>query len=226
MGKEEAVSGVVCYVTDRRSLGEADPVRALLEKMRGAAAAGADWIQIREKDLSGAEALDLARQAAAMDGVRVIVNDRVDVAIAAGAAGVHLGHESMRAEDVVRWCRAGNAPRGFVTGVSCHGLEDVRAAASAGADYVIFGPVFDTPSKRSFGSPQGLKALGEICRGAQIPVIAIGGVNEENAGQCARAGAAGIAAIRLFQERSDPEALSDAVRRIHSEMRSARAAES
>ena len=116
-----------------------------------------------------------------------------------------LGRESLGARDVVRWCRAGNAAADFLVGVSCHSLEEAREAESAGAAYIFFGPVFDTPSKRGMGEPQGVARLGEICRGVAIPVLAIGGVSEKNAGECIRAGAAGIAAIRMFQDARIPQ---------------------
>lgn len=174
-----------------------------------------DWVQIREKDLQARELLELARQAVAGTTARVLINDRLDVALAAGAAGVHLGHESATARVVVRWSRAGNAPAEFLVGVSCHNLEEAREAESAGANYIFFGPVFDTPSKRSFGPPQGITRLNKVCRVVRIPVIAIGGVNEENATECAHAGASGIAAIRLFQEAADAAALRDTVARLH-----------
>jgi thiamine-phosphate pyrophosphorylase len=207
---------IVCYVTDRKSLGESEGGTGVVGRIRAAIAAGVDWVQLREKDLSGRELLGLAREAvAAGGGARVIVNDRLDVALAAGSAGVHLGRESLGARDVVTWCRGGHAPAEFLVGVSCHSLKDVREAESAGAAYIFFGPVFDTPSKRGMGQPQGVARLAEICRGVAIPVLAIGGVSEENAGECFRAGAAGIAAIRMFQEAKDAEALKEVVRRLH-----------
>jgi thiamine-phosphate pyrophosphorylase len=206
---------IICYVTDRKSLAEGDGGTGVLGRIR---AAGVDWVQIREKDLSGRELLALALEAVSLGGVtRVIVNDRVDVALAAGASGVHLGRESLGARDVVRWCRSGNAPVHFMVGVSCHSLEDAREAESAGAAYIFFGPVFDTPSKRGMGEPQGVARLGEICRGVAIPVLAIGGVSEENAAECIRAGAAGIAAIRMFQDARDSAALKDVVERLRAE---------
>lgn len=206
---------VVCYVTDRKALGPEEPLRSVVEKIRLAAAADADWVQIREKDLSARELLQLAREAVQNTRARILVNDRLDVAHAAGAAGVHLGRTSLPVADVVRWCRAGNAPQGFLIGVSCHSLEEVREAEMAGADYSFFGPVFDTPSKRPFGAPQGIAHLGEVCRAASIPVIAIGGVDEENAVSCVRAGAAGVAAIRMFQESRDEKKLRGWISRIH-----------
>jgi len=180
-------------------------------------------VQIREKDLPARNLLALAREAVAA-GARqsgasgealVLVNDRLDVALAAGAAGVHLGGESLPVREVVRWCRRGNAPSNFRIGVSCHSLEETREAESAGADYVFFGPVYDTPSKRQFGAAQGIPRLAEVCRAVRIPVVAIGGVNEENAAECLRAGAAGIAAIRLFQEAKDAPGLKETVARLH-----------
>ncbi|MGA2509854.1 MAG: thiamine phosphate synthase [Candidatus Acidiferrales bacterium] len=201
---------IVCYVTDRKSGNVPTQIRA-------AAAAGVDWVQIREKDMCARDLLALARGAIEATGgeARIIVNDRLDVALAAGAAGVHLGGESVPVREVVRWCRSGNAPAGFLVGVSCHDLDQARDAESAGASYVFFGPVFDSPAKRAFGPPQGVARLAEACRAVRIPVIAIGGVNEENGADCIRAGAAGIAAIRLFQEPREPAALKEAVARMH-----------
>jgi thiamine-phosphate pyrophosphorylase len=207
---------LVCYVTDRNSLGDGDGGEGVLGKMRAAAVAGADWVQMREKDLCGRELLELAREAVAGQGLaRVIVNDRLDVALAAGAAGVHLGRESLGARDVVRWCRAGNAEADFLVGVSCHSLEEAREAEGAGASYIFFGPVFDTPSKRGMGEAQGVAHLAEICGSVAIPVLAIGGVNEQNAGECIRTGAAGVAAIRMFQEARDGAAMKDVIGRLH-----------
>ncbi len=173
--------------------------------IRGAVGAGVDWIQIREKNLSARELLRLTRaaMAAAGSGPRILVNDRLDAALAAGAAGVHLGSESVPVSDVVRWCRNGRAPHGFLIGRSCHHLGEAVDAERAGADYVFFGPVFATPSKLEYGPPQGLARLEEVCRAVHVPVLAIGGITEENAAECLRAGAAGIAAIRLFQQGGD-----------------------
>jgi thiamine-phosphate pyrophosphorylase len=203
-------------VTDRKSLAVGDDGAGVLGKIRAATAAGVDWVQIREKDSSGRDLLALARGAVAGRGLaQVIVNDRLDVALAAGAAGVHLGRESLSAPNVVRWCREGNASAEFAVGVSCHSLEEAHEAESAGAAYIFFGPVFDTPSKRELGEPQGVARLGEICGSVTIPVVAIGGVSEENAGDCIRAGAAGIAAIRMFQEARDGAAMKDVIERLH-----------
>jgi len=186
----------------------------LLAVIRRAAAAGVDWIQIREKDLPTRPLHELtcaavAAAASPRPGVtRVLVNDRLDVALAVGAAGVHLGRESLPVADVARWRSAGKAPEGFLVGASCHSLTQAQESERDGADYVFFGPVFATPSKAAYGPPQGLERLAEVCRLARIPILAIGGITVENAGQCLDSGAAGIAAIRLFQEAADLEAIA------------------
>lgn len=182
--------------------------------------AGADWVQIREKNIAVKRLLALTRDAVRLadeiaPAARILVNDRLDVAIAAKASAVHLGGESISVDDVIRWRRAGNAAAKFFIGVSCHSLEEVRRAESAGVDYVFFGPIFDTPSKRSFGTPQGLALLGEICRAVRIPVVAIGGITGESAADCVRAGAKGIAAIRLFQDATDIGAVRDVISQLH-----------
>jgi len=212
---------ILCYVTDRKSLPVDDPITSLSHCIERAIHAGITWIQIREKDFPtrelltlSAEVIAVARKSAQETRTRIILNDRLDVALAAAAGGVHLGHASAPARDVISWCRAGNAPKNFTIGVSCHSLDDVRNAENSGADYVFFGPVFDTPSKRALGTPQGIEQLTAICAVAKIPVIAIGGVDESNAGECLRAGAAGIAAIRFFQGVTDGEILKSKVQKL------------
>jgi thiamine-phosphate pyrophosphorylase len=199
---------VLCYVTDRHLISASASIDELLKSIEHAAGAGVDWIQIREKDLSARElarltrrAITTAERAAARKGQAplVIVNDRLDVALAAGAAGVHLSAASIPAADAVKWARAGNAPADFRAGVSCHSRDEAIAAEKAGASYVFFGPIYETPSKLRFGTPQGTAKLAEVCRSVSVPVLAIGGVNEGNAAACIRAGATGVAAIRMFQ---------------------------
>jgi len=191
-----------------------DPSHALLETIRKAAAAGVNWIQIREKDLGTLALAELARLAGAATretGARILVNDRLDVALAAGAAGVHLGEMSLPVETVAEWRRSAGRLE-FRIGVSCHSVEAAREADVAGADYIFFGPVFATPSKAEFGAPQGIGRLREVCRAVRIPVLAIGGVTVENAHSCFAAGAAGVAAIRLFQESEDVSAVVSRLR--------------
>jgi len=202
---------LLCYVTDRRSLAGAPDLagKVLLQKIEQAAKAGVDWIQIREKDLCGQELVKLAEQTILRAGSSssVLVNDRVDVACAAGAAGVHLGENSLPPSEVRKLVNRGGARANFLVGVSAHSLEGALQAEQAGADYVIFGPVYTTPSKAGFGEPQGVQRLKEVCNRLTIPVLAIGGITQENAGECVVAGAAGIAAIRLFQDTEDLEAV-------------------
>ena len=218
---------ILCYVTDRRTLAasEGGANAELSRKIFEAIAAGVDWVQIREKDMAAGELLTLAQGAVrAGDGERVprarkkiIVNDRLDVAIAASASGVHLGRESVPVSEVVQWCRQGNAPREFMIGVSCHGVAEARDAESAGASYVIFGPIFDTPSKRACGEPAGIAQLSVVCAALKIPVLAIGGIDARNARECWRTGAAGIAAIRMFQEARDADELNSRIESLCSD---------
>jgi thiamine-phosphate pyrophosphorylase len=223
---------ILCYVTDRRSLEasrQPDLIEALLEKIELAAAAGVDWIQIREKDLSGKQSLLLVekaldrvlrlpshRQAAAGKPPRILVNDRLDVALAARARGLHLGENSMPAREAKRLLLSSPAAETFahefILGVSCHSLEAAKAAASSGANYIFFGPVFATPSKAAYGSPQGLDHLAAVCSSVEIPVLAIGGITPGNASSCLSAGASGIAAIRLFQDSADLRSIVRAIR--------------
>jgi thiamine-phosphate pyrophosphorylase len=205
---------ILCYVTDRKSLAVegSDQGAALLERVRSAAVAGIDWIQIREKELSGKGLSSLTRYALAetkqineRDGraSRIIVNERLDVAWSERAGGVHLGEHSLSVHDVGKWlaAKADVARRDkFLVGVSCHSVEAAVAAARDGADYIFFGPVFATPSKAPFGAPQGCKRLAEVCSALEIPVLAIGGITVDNASDCFAVGAGGIAAIRLFQD--------------------------
>jgi thiamine-phosphate pyrophosphorylase len=194
---------IFCYVTDRKILTTqgVDAEWRVAEKIRGTIGAGVDWVQVREKDLLPQKLWALVQDAVrATDIAKIIVNDRLDMALTAGAAGVHLGRESAPVGAVARWCRGGNAPKEFLIGASCHTLSEAREAETAGASYLIFGPIFDTPSKRAFGEPVGTAELAKTCAAVKIPVLAIGGIGLRNARECFQAGAAGIAAIRLFQD--------------------------
>jgi thiamine-phosphate pyrophosphorylase len=165
------------------------------------------------------DAIAASREEAARTGssrvTRIIVNDRLDVAIAAGAAGVHLSRESLPVSAVSGWRHAGNLPAEFLIGASSHSLEEAMEAEAGGADYIFFGPVFQSPEKLRFGPPQGLEKLREVCASVKIPVMAIGGVHAQNAEECLRAAAAGMAAIRMFQEASSEEQLGETVARLH-----------
>jgi thiamine-phosphate pyrophosphorylase len=175
-------------VSDRRRLGS----RTLAGLAREAAAAGADWLQVREKDLGGARLLEQAREvvaAAAGSALRVSVNSRPDVARAAGAHGVHLPERGLPARDV----RA--AFPGLEVGVSCHALDAARRAQEAGAHYVVLGPVFPTTGK---DRPLGLPALAAAVRALDVPLFAIGGITAANAAAVWATGVAGVAAIGAF----------------------------
>jgi thiamine-phosphate pyrophosphorylase len=145
---------------------------------------------------------------------RILVNDRMDVALSERAAGVHLGGNSLSPPEAKRLVDAKAPSQGFLIGVSCHSLEAARSAAGGGASYLFFGPVFATPSKAAFGAPQGLERLGAVCRAVSIPVLAIGGITPENASDCLAAGASGIAAIRLFQDAPDISSLVQSLRKL------------
>jgi thiamine-phosphate pyrophosphorylase len=219
---------ILCYVTDRRSFEAVPPkdsLPPLLEKIELVAAAGVDWIQLREKDLSGKRSASLTREALlrvskqagqAKGATRILVNDRLDVALAEQAGGVHLADDALPVQEAKRLleaCRAAKSlPPDFLAGVSCHSLAAAQSAVAAGAEYIFFGPVFATPSKAAYGAPQGLDRLAELCTSVTIPVLAIGGITLENAPACFSAGASGIAAIRLFQDSADPASIVRALR--------------
>ena len=211
------------YITDRAQFPGDEPARrrALLAKIADAARSGVDYIQLREKDLSTRELEQLAgevvrivRESSALRTenrelrTRLLINSRTDVALAAGADGVHLRAEDVSAAEVRGIVKrfSGHWPLAsghFLIAVSCHTAAAVIRAESAGADFAVFAPVFEKSGRasndRPSAQPAGLGALHEACR-SKIPVLALGGVTLANAASCLEAGAAGIAAIRLFQE--------------------------
>jgi thiamine-phosphate pyrophosphorylase len=157
-----------------------------------AAGDGVEMIQIRAKELSARELSSLvAKVTRVAQSSKVLVNTRTDVALACGAHGVHLPAGSMPPDTIRRI-----APPGFLIGVSCHNLDELRAAEREGADFAVYGPVF--PSLTKSLAPIGLDALRRAVAAAQLPVYALGGVTRENAAACIAAGAAGIAGISLF----------------------------
>jgi len=168
-------------------------IRCAIVDRRFRGVSGADWVQVRDKDLEARDLLALVRRA--MDtNLKIIVNTRMDVALAAGAAGLHLPANSIPPS---RWRAI--APPEFLIGVSCHTVEEVRIAETEGADYVFFSPVFPPLSKTSSLAPHGLEGLEKASRSVKIPVLALGGITHQNAGACLEAGAAGIAGISIFQ---------------------------
>ena len=158
--------------------------------------------------------LSVDRRSALPARACVLVNDRLDVALAAGADGVHLGTHSMPVQVVRRV-----APRPFVLGVSCHSLGEAQAAESGGADYLVLGPVFETPSKLEYGPPLGLEKLRIVTSRIRIPVLALGGITVERVRPCLEAGASGIAGIRIFQ---DCPSVQERVRELRAQFESSR----
>jgi thiamine-phosphate pyrophosphorylase len=202
---------LLLYITDRTQFpgDEGARRRALLAKIADATRCGVDLIQLREKDLSGRELEILASAAMRVarenslprmenrECTRLLINSRSDVAIACGAGGVHLReHDISPAEARAIWSKAGHSA--CVVSVSCHSAGAVARAASEGADYCVFAPVFEKKGAAQ-ARPAGLDGLREACR-QSVPVFALGGITVENSYACLDAGAAGIAAIRLFQE--------------------------
>jgi thiamine-phosphate pyrophosphorylase len=215
---------ILYYITDRRAFPGDEHTRRtrLLDKIAEAASEGVDYIQLREKDLSARELEVLAREAMRIIGQKnkerlatdhrplttaLLINSRTDVALATAADGVHIRANDVSPQEVrTVWhesCGPGRLarevlPRDPLIAVSCHSPQEVADAAANAATFAVFAPLFekkDAPEARSAG----LEALRKACR-AQIPVLALGGVTLQNARSCLEAGAAGIAAIRLFQE--------------------------
>jgi thiamine-phosphate diphosphorylase len=172
-----------------------------------------DLVQIREPGLDDRALVALVREAlGAVSGTaaRVVVNDRLDVALAAGAAGVHLRGDSMAAADVRRL-----APAPFLIGRSVHGLvEALDAERARGCDYLVFGTVFESRSKPAGHPVAGAETLGRVCAAVSLPVLAIGGITVDNAGLAATSGAAGVAGIGLFSRSTDVGETVRAVRRL------------
>jgi thiamine-phosphate pyrophosphorylase len=235
------------YITDRLQLAGEECARRerLLARIAAAARAGIDYVQLRERDLTARdleglarEAVQAVRESGGFSGTRVLINSRLDVALAAGADGVHLRASDLapsEARAIWAKCNRDNGRPGgpaFVIAVSCHTVAEVRLAEAHGADFVVFAPVFEKAAAPSHGGKLesgaqagvgvGLEALREACRGAaapanvegvgsgSMPVLALGGITLANAGACLEAGASGIAAIRLFQEHD----LTETIRRL------------
>ena len=226
------------YITDRSQFAgsEAERRAQVLRTIRRAGAAGVDYIQLREKDLTVRELEQLAREAVQVirgEGpARLLINHRTDVALAAGADGVHLTSSDIAASDaraLAAGCgvepRAGDLERRFLVAVSCHSAQQVRLAEAHGADFAVLAPVFEKVSARKAMEGIGLDELRRVTPTREsdprveageshrsFPVFALGGVDVERAPLCAAAGAAGIAGIRIFQQCSDLPALVRSLR--------------
>jgi thiamine-phosphate diphosphorylase len=183
------------YITGRRQLAGITLIRCIRRAIDG----GVDFIQIREKDMEdGAlfelvcRVMDLARGT----GCRILVNGRADIALAAGAHGVHLPSGGLRPSEIRPWI-----PKGFIVGVSVHTMKEIRSGIDT--NYVLLGHVFPTASKQGLGLPLGLDCLRKVCARIPLPVFALGGMRPESLGPVLNAGAAGIAGISIFQNKDE-----------------------
>lgn len=194
-----AVDFSLCLITDRTQV----PVgRTLVQTIRGALDGGVRAVQLREKDLTAAELYPLAlelRDLTRRFGARLLINDRIDVALAVEADGVHLGGQSLPVAAVRRIL--GDR---MLIGVSTHRTEEILPATAAGADFVTFGPVYETPSKLHYGDPVGLSALERACAISPVPVFALGGVTPERLPELYAAGCRHAACIGAILQADDP----------------------
>jgi thiamine-phosphate pyrophosphorylase len=193
-------------VTDRQQTAG----RSLEEVIVAAARGGAGAVQLREKDLSARDLHALGarlQETLAPYNVPLLINDRLDVALALDTAGVHLAGHSLPTAQARRLLGSHK-----LIGVSTHSLAEAQHAAAEGADFVVFGPVFTTPSKLAYGPPQGLQQLAAVVRQVPLPVLAIGGIDHTNLPQVIEAGAYGVAMIRAVLAAADP---CQAARQLH-----------
>jgi len=178
---------------------------ANIEKAAGALVrGGARVIQLRAKDLSAADVINAAaaiRSLTLKNGVAFIVNDRIDIAILSGADGVHLGQDDIPLKDCRRLLGSS-----AIVGISTHDLDEAKEAASGGADYISFGPIFTTKTKKDAASPRGLESLKLMAREITLPIVAIGGITEENVEDVLQAGADSVAVISDILTSSDVSA--------------------
>jgi thiamine-phosphate pyrophosphorylase len=194
------------FITDRTRLSRGEELVSVLGRV---AAAGVEMVQVRERDLRAGELEVLVTEAirrTADRGVKILVNDRLDVALACGAAGCHLPVAGLPVKEVRRV-----SPPGFLIGVSTHHLEEAIVAEANGADFLVFGPVFPTTSKP--GAPSaGVLALADVARSVRIPVFALGGITPERVEEVASAGVAGVAGISAFTSEDSLRRLMEALR--------------
>lgn len=198
----------VYLVTDRGLLAG----RRLTDVVAAAVAGGVTCVQLREKEASGREFVRIAKELLEVlrpVGVPLIINDRVDVAVAADADGAHVGQDDIPAAAARKMLGPDK-----ILGVTVATPEEAAKAAEEGADYVGASAVFATPTKTDTGSPMGIDGLRRLCMASPVPVVAIGGVNLENAGDMIRAGAAGVAVVRAIMAASDPKAAAQLLREV------------
>jgi thiamine-phosphate pyrophosphorylase len=183
----------------------------ILHQVSAAVAAGINLIQIREKQLTARVLFELVERASDLTrgtNTRLLVNDRADVAVGAGADGVHLTMQSLDAAMIRK-----TFGKEVLIGASTHSLEAAGFAQEQGADFIVFGPVFETQSKKLFGPPVGLEKLADVARELRdFPVLALGGISVANAPDCFAAGAQGIAGISIFGDLQDLMSVTRALR--------------
>jgi thiamine-phosphate pyrophosphorylase len=197
----------LCLVTDRSQV-----TGTLEETVETCLGAGLKAVQLREKDLATRELFSMAsalRESTRRQGAKLLVNDRADVALGVGADGVQRAGTSLPVSALRAICSPPIGPPGFLIGASVHSLAEARAAEPEGADFLFFGPVYDTPSKREYGPPQGLSALERVASAVGLPVFAVGGVTPARVVEVVRAGASGVAVIAAILGAARP---SDAVK--------------
>ena len=185
--------------------------QAILTQVSAAVAAGIDLIQIREKNLSARVLFELCEQAAQLTtgtATKLLVNDRADIAAGAAAQGVHLTTRSIDAGAIRK-----TFGEELLIGASTHSVDEAVAARDACADFVVFGPIFETPSKQEYGAPLGLESLSAVTTVLRdFPVLALGGITTSNAHDCLTAGASGIAGISLFSDHTELAVIAGALR--------------
>jgi len=195
-------------VTDRAQTGGRDPLAVLEQALAG----GVKAVQLREKDLSGKALFELAEKTRRLCDryqASLLINDRIDVALAVDAAGVQITGVSLPV-DVARNLLG---PRKLL-GASTHSLEEARQAQNDGADFILFGPVYLTPSKAAFGAPQGLQALKKILENVSLPVYAIGGIKAEHIAELRSLGIRGVALISAIIGAADPKEAAASLLRL------------
>ncbi len=195
-------------VTDRHACAG----RPLCRVVEAAIHGGVRTVQLREKDMPDDELLAIAHEMRSITrrrGVRLLINDRIDIALAARADGVHLPAASFSVSDTRKLL--GNE---VIVGVSTHSFAQAERAQEDGADYVIFGPIFDTPAKRRFGPPRGLDELRQLVDRLAIPIVAIGGIDSDNAAEVRAMGVSGIAAIRAISSPPDTKTAAAGLTRL------------
>ncbi|MFQ5770638.1 MAG: thiamine phosphate synthase [bacterium] len=184
-------------ISDRRQ----SQNRPLSEVIREACQAGIKAVQLREKDLPPISLYHLAREINEIcqsNHTKLLINDRADIAQAVNADGIHLTSQSLPVETVRKCLTSLN-----IIGVSTHSLAEAQQAEASGCDFILFGPIFESPSKIAFGKPQGLKKLYELTKVVNVPIFAVGGIHPERAKQCVENGAAGVAVISAIMRAPD-----------------------